>query len=58
VYALPGLGSLLVTAVQDRDFPVVQGVALVLGAIIVIVNLFTDLGYSLLDPRVRLNARG
>jgi peptide/nickel transport system permease protein len=58
VFALPGLGSLLVTAVQDRDFPVVQGVALVLGAIIVIVNLFTDLGYSLLDPRVRLNARG
>jgi peptide/nickel transport system permease protein len=58
VYALPGLGSLLVTAVQDRDFPVVQGVAIVLGAIIVIVNLVTDLGYALLDPRVRLNARG
>lgn len=58
VYALPGLGSLLVTAVQDRDYPVVQGVALVLGAIIVIVNFITDLGYSLLDPRVRINARG
>jgi peptide/nickel transport system permease protein len=58
VYALPGLGALLVTAVQNRDFPTVQGVALVLGAIIVVVNVVTDLGYSLLDPRVRLNARG
>lgn len=55
VFALPGLGSFLVTSVQDRDFPVVQGVALVLGAIVVIVNLLTDLGYSLLDPRIRLS---
>jgi peptide/nickel transport system permease protein len=55
VYAIPGLGSLLVTAVQNRDFPVVQGVALVLGAIVVIVNLVTDFGYSVLDPRIRLH---
>jgi peptide/nickel transport system permease protein len=57
VYALPGLGSLLVTSVQNRDFPVVQGVALVLGAIVVIVNLVTDLGYSALDPRIRLHGQ-
>jgi peptide/nickel transport system permease protein len=55
VFALPGLGSLLVTSVQNRDFPVVQGVALVLGAIVIIVNLVTDLGYSFLDPRIRLS---
>jgi peptide/nickel transport system permease protein len=55
VYALPGLGALLVTAVQNRDFPVVQGVALVVGTIVVSVNLFTDLGYSALDPRIRLH---
>jgi len=55
VFALPGLGSLLVTSVQNRDFPVVQGVALLLGAIVVIINLVTDLGYSLLDPRIRLS---
>ena len=55
VYALPGLGSLLVTAVQNRDFPVVQGVALVVGAIVVVVNLVTDLGYSGLDPRIILH---
>ena len=55
VFALPGLGSLLVTSVQNRDFPVVQGIALVLGAIVIVVNLFTDLGYSLLDPRIRLS---
>jgi peptide/nickel transport system permease protein len=57
VFALPGLGSLLVTAVQNRDFPVVQGVALVVGAIVVIVNLATDLTYSTLDPRIRLHGR-
>jgi peptide/nickel transport system permease protein len=55
VFALPGLGSLLVTSVQNRDFPVVQGIALVLGAIVIVVNLVTDLGYSLLDPRIRLS---
>ena len=55
VFALPGLGSFLVTSVENRDFPVVQGIALVLGAIVVIVNLLTDLGYSMLDPRIRLS---
>jgi peptide/nickel transport system permease protein len=54
-FALPGLGTLLVTSVQNRDFPVVQGVALVLGAIVVIINLVIDLGYSFLDPRIRLS---
>ncbi len=55
VFALPGLGSLLVTSVQNRDFPVVQGIALVLGTVVVMVNLITDLGYSLLDPRIRIS---
>jgi peptide/nickel transport system permease protein len=58
VYAIPGLGSLLVTAVQNRDFPVVQGVALVVAAIVVIANLMTDLGYSALDPRIRVHGHG
>jgi peptide/nickel transport system permease protein len=57
VFALPGLGSFLVTSVQDRDFPVVQGVALVLGVIVVTVNFLTDLIYSILDPRIRLSGR-
>jgi peptide/nickel transport system permease protein len=55
VFALPGLGQLLVTSVQNRDFPVVQGIALVLGTIVVLVNLVTDLCYSALDPRIRFS---
>lgn len=55
VFVLPGLGSLLVTAVQDRDFPVVSATVLVLGAIVVVVNLVTDLLYPLIDPRIRVS---
>lgn len=55
VFVLPGLGSLLVTSVQNRDFPVVQGVVLVLGAIVVVVNLVTDLTYPVIDPRIRVS---
>jgi peptide/nickel transport system permease protein len=57
VFVLPGIGSLLVSAVQSRDLPVVQAVVLVIGALVVLVNLLTDLAYALIDPRVRLNGR-
>lgn len=54
VFAIPGLGDLLVTAVEGRDFPVVQGLIVVMGTAVVLVNLLVDLGYAMLDPRVRL----
>lgn len=54
VFALPGIGSLMVQSVLNRDFPVVQGVTLLFGVLVVLVNLATDLVYSTLDPRVRL----
>jgi peptide/nickel transport system permease protein len=54
VFALPGMGRLLVDAVNQRDYPVVQGVTLVVGAFVMTVNLFVDLSYVLLDPRIRL----
>jgi peptide/nickel transport system permease protein len=54
VFALPGLGSLMVQAILDRDFPVVQGITLVFAVIVVLVYLLTDVAYALLDPRVRL----
>jgi peptide/nickel transport system permease protein len=54
VFALPGLGSLMVQAILDRDFPVVQGITLVFAVIVVVVYLLTDVAYALLDPRVRL----
>ncbi len=54
VFALPGLGSLMVQSILDRDFPVVQGITLVFAVLVVLVYLLTDLAYAVLDPRVRL----
>lgn len=54
VFTLPGLGRLLVEAISSRDYPVVQGVMLVVAFAYVAVNLATDLLYPLFDPRVRL----
>ena len=53
-FGLNGLGSLLVDAVGDHDFPVVQAVCLILVAAFVVVNVAVDVLYSMLDPRVRL----
>jgi peptide/nickel transport system permease protein len=53
VFALPGLGSALVSSTNQGDLPVVQGITVFFALIIVVVNLLVDLTYSLLDPRVR-----
>ena len=53
VYAIPGLGSLTVDAVLNRDFPVIQGVVLLFSLSYVAVNLLVDVSYLLLDPRIR-----
>lgn len=53
VYAIPGLGSLTVDAVLNRDFPVIQGVVLFFSGLYVLVNLLVDLSYLALDPRIR-----
>jgi ABC-type dipeptide/oligopeptide/nickel transport system permease component len=52
VFSLPGLGSLLVSSVADRDYPVVQGVTLRFAVLIVLINLLTDIAQAALDPRV------
>lgn len=54
VFAIPGLGSLLVSSIIARDFPVIQTLTLVFGITVIGVNLLTDLTYAWLDPRVRL----
>lgn len=56
VFTLPGLGRLVVDAVLARDYPVVQGALLFTALVYVLVNLATDLLYSVLDPRVTLEA--
>jgi peptide/nickel transport system permease protein len=54
VFALPGLGNLVVSAVLRRDYPVIQGALLVIAAVYALVNLAIDLLYAVVDPRVRL----
>jgi peptide/nickel transport system permease protein len=54
VFGIPGLGALLVNAVSARDFPVIQGLTVLMGAAVVVANLITDLCYAFVDPRVRL----
>lgn len=53
VYAIPGLGSLTVDAVLNRDFPVIQGVVLMFSVAYVAINLLVDLSYLVFDPRIR-----
>jgi peptide/nickel transport system permease protein len=52
VFSLPGLGSLLVNSVSNRDYPVVQGVTLLFALLIVLINLLSDITQAALDPRV------
>jgi len=54
VFAWPGLGRLLVDSINARDFPMVQGIVLTFAAMFIVVNIITDLLYSVVDPRVRL----
>jgi peptide/nickel transport system permease protein len=53
VFAIPGLGDMFVTAVMQKDYPTVQGVALVLTGAVIGINLVVDIGCGLLDPRTR-----
>lgn len=53
VFAIPGLGRLVVTAISGRDYPTLQGAVLVIAVMVVLVNLLTDLAYALIDPRIR-----
>lgn len=53
VFSVPGLGSLTLTAVRNRDFPLLQGQILVYASFIILVNFLVDISYGFLDPRVR-----
>jgi peptide/nickel transport system permease protein len=53
VFAIPGVGRLTVDAILHRDYPVIQGVVLMLSAAYVLINVAVDLCYTLLDPRIR-----
>lgn len=55
LFALPGLGRLLLSAIETRDYPVVQGALLVVVVTAMVVNLLVDLAYRLIDPRMRVS---
>jgi peptide/nickel transport system permease protein len=52
IFALPGLGRLLISSITFRDYPMVQAIMLFFAAIFVFVNLATDIAYAWLDPRI------
>jgi len=54
VFSWPGIGQLLVQSINNRDFPLVQGIVFVFAAMFIVLNIVTDLLYSVVDPRVRL----
>jgi peptide/nickel transport system permease protein len=54
IFSLPGNGQLLVTSIFNRDFPVVQGLVVVIALVFIAVNLVVDVIYASLDPRIRL----
>jgi peptide/nickel transport system permease protein len=53
IFALPGLGRLMLNALENRDYPVVSGINLLFGTAVVVGNLLIDLAYAFLDPRIR-----
>ena len=54
VFSRPGLGKLLIGALNQRDYPMLQGMMVIYTLIVVLVNLLTDLAYGFVDPRVKL----
>jgi ABC-type dipeptide/oligopeptide/nickel transport system permease component len=54
LFSIPGVGFLSVQAIEQRDYPVIQGTTVILAVAVVVMNLVTDLVYTLLDPRVRV----
>jgi len=55
VFNWPGMGLLLISAVETRDYPVILGATLVIGACVIVVNILTDLAYAVIDPRIKVS---
>ena len=53
IWGLPGMGQLMLAAIKQRDYPVIQGVILFTGTLVMIINLLVDLSYGWLNPRIR-----
>ena len=53
VFSWPGIGRLIVSAVTERDFPLVQGIVLIISTLVVFINLIIDVLYRIIDPRIK-----
>jgi len=53
IFSWPGIGTLLITAIRQRDFPMIQGIAFFLAALYLLLNLLVDLSYPFINPRIR-----
>lgn len=53
IFSLPGMGRLMLNAINQRDYPVIQGVTMVMAMVFIIVNLLVDVTYAFIDPRIR-----
>ena len=53
VFSLPGLGSLITTSINSRDFPLLQSAVMYVAAIVVVINALVDILYGVIDPRIR-----
>lgn len=58
IFSWPGIGKLMVDAIFDRDYPMIQGFVLFMGTAFLLINLVVDIAYGLIDPRIRLSGRG
>ncbi len=57
IFSWPGIGKLVVDAIFDRDYPMIQGFVIFMGTAFLLINLVVDLGYGVIDPRIRLARR-
>jgi peptide/nickel transport system permease protein len=57
IFSWPGIGKLVVDAIFDRDYPMIQGFVIFMGTAFLVINLIVDLGYGLIDPRIRMASR-
>jgi peptide/nickel transport system permease protein len=58
IFAIPGMGKLMVQAVFERDYPVIMGNLVIVAVLTLVANLLADIAYGLVDPRIRMGGRG
>jgi len=58
IFSIPGLGTLLMTAINNKNYPVIQGCVLIIAIAVCVINLIVDLVYAFVDPRVMAQYTG